>query len=341
MTLDEILEYLLSSVPDEYDISVGSFFYDILYPVAEQIYLLQNKIISLSENTFALTAAGEYLDRKTAEQGITRKSATYSKGMLRITGNRGEVVPINAKVAADNTLFAVDESASIPESGFVEVSATCIVPGSVGNVRKGSINRFPVTLPGLTAVENITDFTGGYDAETDADLLERYLEKVSRPNVSGNKNHYVEWAKEVIGVGDVRVIPLWNGAGTVKVIITDADNQPATDELVAEVQKHIDENKPIGADVTVMSAASLKINISLTLIADKRDNIQNDIEAAIQQYLSEVALNKLYVSYAKIGGIILSISGVDDYSDLKLNNGTSNISLGEGVIPVLGTVVIS
>lgn len=341
MTLDEILEYLLSSVQDEYDISVGSFFYDILYPVAEQIYLLQNKIISLSENTFALTAAGEYLDRKTAEQGITRKSATYSKGMLRITGNRGEVVPINAKVAADNTLFAVDESASIPESGFVEVSATCIVPGSVGNVRKGSINRFPVTLPGLTAVENITDFTGGYDAETDADLLERYLEKVSRPNVSGNKNHYVEWAKEVIGVGDVRVIPLWNGAGTVKVIITDADNQPATDELVAEVQKHIDENKPIGADVTVMSAASLKINISLTLIADKRDNIQNDIEAAIQQYLSEVALNKLYVSYAKIGGIILSISGVDDYSDLKLNNGTSNISLGDGVIPVLGTVVIS
>lgn len=341
MTLDEILEYLLSSVQDEYDISVGSFFYDILYPVAEQIYLLQNKIISLSENTFALTAAGEYLDRKTAEQGITRKSATYSKGMLRITGNRGEVVPINAKVAADNTLFAVDESASIPESGFVEVSATCIVPGSVGNVRKGSINRFPVTLPGLTAVENITDFTGGYDAETDADLLERYLEKVSRPNVSGNKNHYVEWAKEVIGVGDVRVIPLWNGAGTVKVIITDADNQPATDELVAEVQKHIDENKPIGADVTVMSAASLKINISLTLIADKRDNIQNDIEAAIQQYLSEVALNKLYVSYAKIGGIILSISGVDDYSDLKLNNGTSNISLGEGVIPILGTVVIS
>lgn len=58
MTLEEIIEYMLSSVPDEYDISVGSFFYDLLYPVAEQVYLLQNKIKTLSTNTFALTATG-------------------------------------------------------------------------------------------------------------------------------------------------------------------------------------------------------------------------------------------------------------------------------------------
>ena len=63
MTLDEIIEYMLSSVPDEYDVSVGSFFYDLLYPVAEQIYLLQNRIARLSENTFALTAEGEYTQR--------------------------------------------------------------------------------------------------------------------------------------------------------------------------------------------------------------------------------------------------------------------------------------
>ena len=36
MTLDEIIEYMLSSVPEEYDISVGSFFYDLLYPRSEE-----------------------------------------------------------------------------------------------------------------------------------------------------------------------------------------------------------------------------------------------------------------------------------------------------------------
>ena len=30
MTVDEIIEYMLASVPSEYDTSVGSFFYDIL-----------------------------------------------------------------------------------------------------------------------------------------------------------------------------------------------------------------------------------------------------------------------------------------------------------------------
>lgn len=135
MTLEEIIEYMLSSVPDEYDISVGSFFYDLLYPVAEQVYLIQNKIKALSTNAFALTAAGEYLDRKTAEQGITRKAATYSSGIVRITGNRGEIVSKGSKIAADNILFSVDETMSIPESGYVELTATCTTAGSIGMSR--------------------------------------------------------------------------------------------------------------------------------------------------------------------------------------------------------------
>ena len=326
MTLDEIIEYMLSSVPEEYDISVGSFFYDLLYPVAEQIYLLQKRVSRLSENTFAVTAEGEYLDRKTAEQNIVRKTATYSKGTLLISGNRGEVILKGAKVAADNVLFEVNETVSIAENGSVEVGATCTVSGSAGNVKKGDINRFPITLPGITAVQNITDFTGGYDAESDADLLERYLEKVSRPNVSGNKYHYIEWAKEVSGVGDVKVIPLWNGAGTVKIVIVDADNRP--------------ENKPIGAEVTVVSASPIMINISVRLTSDNTSNIQTTVENVLKDYLSGEAIKKEYISYAKIGSLILSISGVEDYTDLKVNSGTENIKIADGAVPVLESVVL-
>ena len=144
MTLDEIIEYMLSSVPEEYDISVGSFFYDLLYPVAEQIYLLQKRISRLSENTFAVTAEGEYLDRKTAEQNIVRKTATYSKGTLLISGNRGEVILKGAKVAADNVLFEVNETVSIAENGSVEVGATCTVSGRLS---ASTITIFTVPAP--------------------------------------------------------------------------------------------------------------------------------------------------------------------------------------------------
>ena len=312
MTLEEIIEYMLSSVPDEYDISVGSFFYDLLYPVAEQVYLLQNKIKTLSTNTFALTATGEYLDRKTAEQGITRKAATYSRGIVRITGNRGEIVSKGSKVAADNILFSVDETMSVPESGYVELTATCTTAGSIGNVKAGEINR-----------------------------LERYLEKVSRPNVSGNKYHYIEWAKEVVGVGEVRVIPLWNGAGTVKVVIVDTDNQPADAELIEKVKTHIDGNRPIGADVTVVSATALTVNITVKLTTDETPDIQQKMEDSIKSYLSTDALKRAYISYAKIGSLILSVSGVEDYTNFKINGGTANITIEDGAVPVLGSVVIS
>lgn len=341
MTFDEILEYMLTGIPEEYDTSVGSFFYDILYPVAERIYYLYSQMLLIADNAFALTAKGEYLDRKAAEQGITRRSATYATGIARIYGNRGEIIRAGSKLAADNILFSVDESATIPEDGYADVYITCVTAGDAGNVKVGAINRFPVTLPGLTSVSNITATTGGYDEENDYDLLERYLEKVSRPNVSGNKYHYIEWAKEIVGVGNVQVIPLWNGPGTVKLIITDTDNQPADEDLVAEVKAHIDNNRPIGADVTVESAASLTIDISVKIESEIKDKIKPEIETAIYNYLSEVSLNKAYVSYAKIGGIILSISGVEDYSELVINEGTANIQLDDGVIPVLGSVNIS
>ena len=341
MTLNEILEDMLSSVPDDYDVSAGSFFYDLLYPVSEQILLLQQRIDTLSINAFALTAVGEYLDRKAAEQGLKRRSGTFAKGTVKIYGRRGEIVPQGAKIAADNILFSVDEAKTIPEAGNVEVGATCVFAGNVGNVKVGEINRFPVTLPGLTKVENTTDFMGGYPQESDVDLLERYIEKVSHPTASGNIYHYIEWAKEVSGVGDVRVIPLWNGNGTVKVVIVDSDNQPAGDDLIRKVKEHIEEQRPIGADVTVVSATALKINISVKLITDGSDGIQSAVEESIKEYLADEALKKSYVSYAKVGSFILSVLGVEDYSDLKINGGTSNISINDGSVPVLGSVVFT
>lgn len=341
MTFDEIIEYMLTSVPSEYDSSVGSFFYDLLYPVAEQVYRLQGKISDLDLNAFALTAVGEYLDRKVAEQGIKRKQATFATGTVRISGDVGATIQKGSKVAADEILFAVDKTAVIPNNGYIDLPATCITAGAVGNVGIGDICYFPVTLPKLTEVTNITEFTGGYDEESDSELLERYLERVSRPNVSGNKYHYIEWAKEVSGVGDASVIPLWNGPGTVKVVIVDSLNQPANDDLIAAVSEHIETLRPIGAKVTVVSASELTITVSVNVSNTVTDEMTESISDAVKNYLSNEALVKGYISYAKIGSIILAVDGVEDYSSLRVNSGTSNITIADGAVPVLGSVSVT
>ena len=139
----------------------------------------------------------------------------------------------------------------------------------------GAVNRFPVTLPGLVSVTNEEAASGGFDEETDDELRERYFEKVSLPATSGSKYHYVMWAKEVSGVGDAKCLPLWNGNGTVKVVIINADKGAASSELISAVkpvsytqlQAQVDEISKYGdalelvttieGDATVVGASQL------------------------------------------------------------------------------------
>ena len=208
----------------------------------------------------------------------------------------------------------------------------------------GAINRFPVTISGLVAVTNTEPTSGGFDEESDDELRERYFEKVSLPATSGSKYHYVMWAKEVEGVGDAKCIPLWNGAGTVKVIIINADKQAADAALINAVKNHIEEQRPIGADVTVESAVPLAINISVSLTLANgvtTATAKQKISDSISSYLKKNAFSGTYISYAQIGGCILAVDEVLDYSNLEVNGSTSNINIPENAVPVLGVVTIA
>ena len=44
------------------------------------------------------------------------------------------------------------------------------------------------------------------------------------------------------------------------------------------------------------------------------------------------------VSYDKVGSILLSTEGVQDYDNLRLNDTTGNVTVGAKEIPVLGAV---
>ena len=50
----------------------------------------------------------------------------------------------------------------------------------------------------------------------------------------------------VEGVGAVKVFPLWNGRGTVKVVITGPDLTEAPEALVRKVQEYIDPEPGMG-----------------------------------------------------------------------------------------------
>ena len=95
--------------------------------------------------------------------------------------------------------------------------------------------------------------------------------------------------------------------------------------------------------IEVESAVPLTINVSakLTLAngADL-DTAKEKITESITKYLQKNAFSVGYISYAQIGGCILACDEVADYSNLKLNNDTQNISVSETQVPVLGVVTV-
>lgn len=121
-------------------------------------------------------------------------------------------------------------------------------------------------------------------------------------------------------------------------IITDAKNEIASEDLIAKVQNYIDEQRTIGATVTVGSPKSLNIDISLK-VTKGSGNIDG-IKNAVNDFFKTTAFKSEYVSYAQVGKVILekTATGVQDYSNLTLNNQTENIALTDEQLPTVGQV---
>lgn len=339
-----IHERMLSAIDDGYDKSKGEAVYDLTMPMAIEASRLDEKSDRMLDQGFAETATGEDLDRKAADMGVDRKSATYASGTVTVTGVAGASVPKGGLVASDTVSFAFISDAVIPASGTIDAPVECTSPGARGNVPAGAIKSFPKTLEGLRTVTNRAAIKNGYDEETDDDLRDRYYIKMRTPATSGNRWHYLGWAKEVTGVGDAKVFPLRDGPGTVGVVIINSNRVGASDDLVARVAAHIEDERPIGADVTVTSAAELPVEIAVTLVIDENkytmEMVKESVESAMRGYLADIAFQEDYVSYAKIGSLLMACPGVLDYSGLRVNGGAENIPVTEESVAVLGGVTL-
>lgn len=351
-TKDLIHEEMLQDISNDYDKSVGSFIYDVTMPPAARFEEAYKNLNSVKEKLSIENLKGDELEQQVKERsGTTRKQATKSTTYVTITGQIGAAINIGDKVSSDTVNYSFVESKVIGDSGKVDILVECDEYGTIGNVPANTIRYFPITLQGLTTVTNQSPVTNGYEAESDAELLKRHYERVQTPPTSGNKAHYKNWAKEVTGVGEAKVFPLWDGDNTVKVVVINSNKLPASVDLVHAVQEHIDPgirglgegSAPIGAFCTVISATALTLNISFTADKDAAytdEQIQTSVEENISAYLKEISFEETQVSYAKIGALILSSDGILDYTNLTINGSTSNILVQDEEVAILGGILI-
>lgn len=347
---ETIHQRMLEKAPFGIDTSEGSFFWDATRPGAiEKAQLVQLQLQNLLQLFFVQTSYGQYLDFLGQARNVTRLPATQSVGELKFTGQPGTVIKAGTKTSTQSSAgtayvaFETIEDAVINDEGEVVVRAKCTEAGTIGNVPAGVVVLLLEPIEGVTGVINPEPFTGGTDVEDDDSFRERILEATRLRATSGNKAHYKLWAREVPGVGDAKVFPLWNGPGTVKVAIVDRNKRAANPELLDAVTAHIEEMRPIGAEVTVASVTEKQINITANVLLVNGytiSQVQQLYKEAVTNFFKEIALVETYVSYAQLGKILLETAGVGDYSNLLVNGAVSNVLLGEDEVPILGTIIL-
>jgi len=304
----------------------------------EQAYAEMDLMI---EAAFASTSWGKYLTMRAAEFGVIRKGATKAIGKLKLTGQVGAtIIKGSLFTTAQDIKFysATDNKIGLDGTTIIDIEAG--TAGTVGVVEAGTIINIPMSIPNVVSCMNETATYDGFEEETDAELLARYLLKVRTPATSGNKYHYLQWATDVAGVGSAKVIPLWAGNGTVKVIIINSNNETASEDLIKKTFDYIEDNRPIGGTLTVTSPTPKAININ----ADIKGTYDiSKIEKSINSYFKENIFNMSYISIAQIGKLILESNDgtIKDYDNLLINNQDKNISLTDEELPAVGEVVLN
>jgi len=317
----------------------GSFNSDMLTANAVEFEQAYAEMQQMIQANFATTSWGDYLTSRASEYGVVRKEATAATGIINIMGTAGSTIIQGSLFATNQGVdFYTTAFATIGADGTASINIQCSASGTVGNVAAGLITKIPMSIPGVTSCTNATACQNGFDEETDAELLARYLLKVRTPATSGNKYHYQQWALSVAGIGQAKVLPLWNGNGSIKVIIVDSNNATANATLIQNVADYIETVRPIGATVTVTSPAPYPIDIYAEIIgvADT-----DTVKTAINNYFNAYGFTQTYISFAQIGKILLDTAIIKDYKNLIVCGGTGNVPITEDQIPICGTVKLN
>ena len=339
----------LNALDNKYQKSVGFFAWDYFVALGKIFYKLWERVIYIAKCLTDLS----YMDYSDLvnfvfqTRGIIAKTSTKASGLLTVTNGTGTIKQGDTFSTASGIEFRATQTVEVSQNSTFNVE--CLENGSIGNVEANSIVIIPTTIQGIVSVTNNQSFTNGYDDETKEELLERYYDDIQKPIASGNIYHYMKWAKEVTGVGDAKIKPLWDGDNTVKIVILNSNKEIPSADLIQSVQNYIDPytlvegvkvgwgcgngQAPIGAYCTVVGATAKNLNISISNLTIKSgqniSDVKDNIENSVKSYLKSVAFddNISYISYAKIGAIIMDSDGVLDYDSFSLNNANNNVLL--------------
>lgn len=364
MTADEFCRQMLARIPKEIDTTEGSFTFDMIKsPALLSAELVQFWLVLGLKNSFHMWAVGRWLDCCATNCGLARREATHAYGDIHVTADPFLTFPAGFvfSVPSENGEPAIDfelvEEQTVPESGQLTARIKAVLSGKQSNVRADTITIMKNPVDNVYLITNDAT-SGGTEIEDDDSLRARIDDFYAGRQASyvGNKKDYTRWAKSVPGVGFAHCIPLYFGANSLKLVIADANGQPATQEILDAVETYIfgtghdDINRiaPIGVTKWEVAAPTLRsVNYSLDIKLVRgaelelvKANIRNKLDAF---YLTLADSENRFgvLRYVKVSEQILNAAGVEDFKHLRVDGSLSNVEFAEDELPVTGTIELT
>lgn len=345
MTYESILKRMINRVVEKspnIDVREGSVVFNALASAAFEFAIAYIELDNTRQESFVNTASRTYLLVACEQMGMDISTFNATSGIHK--GFFDVEVPIDSRWNHDEYNYTVTEYLGV-EDEFHAYKLQCETTGATPNVLTGDLTPITDSPIGLTHAELVECLIEGRNETSDEDIRTAYYDNLNSKATDGNVSQYEKWCSEFDGIGNAKVFPLWNGANTVKVSILSESNRAASSELIEDFQEYLDPNvtgmgdgvAPIGSFVTVSTAEEVELDISATVTMKNGYTNTDGIATAVSKYLSSIAYEKTQVSYMNIGATILSVEGVESITALLINGGTSDITLGDEQIPVLGT----
>ncbi len=353
MTYEEILEEMLSRVPEEVDRREGSIIYDTLAPIAFELASYYNELEGLYDLFFADTAVGEWLDRVTKQFGIARQKATCAVREGTFTASDGSLfdVPIGSRFAINEAVFQVTRKIS---DGKFQLTAE--EAGRAGNLYEGAL--LPIdNIEGLAAAVMGEVLVFGKDSESDDAFRDRFFNMIERQPFAGNVGAYEEAVLSFSEAGAVKVFPIWNGPGTVKLVVGNENGRAVGSAVVEKIQEHfmpLNEAglgtglAPIGHTVTVSSATNVSVDITANIVLDtghQLEALRSSISESVEREIGRMGFSDSILHISKIAVAILSVEGVLDVTDIAINGHEESLVLEKTAtsyqVPVFQTLTLS
>lgn len=350
-TYSSLLQDALSDVGGGVQTGEGYLVYNALSALAYELEKMYIQMDYITRQGHADTADLEELIEIAKDRGIYQKKA--SNAYVSVKGNAP--IPIGTRFSLKSFNYRIVEAIN---DNVYTYKAMCEEAGSGPNNLTGEMIAID-HVDGLEKAEITEVLINGEEDESRDALYTRYLASFTSESFGGNIAQYKQYVNAIAGVGGCKVQPVWNGAGTVKVVAISSEHGACSEYLISQIQEAASPTQgsgygfaPIDHEVTVVSVGAVMVNVTAKLAymsGYSWSSLKDAVTAKISDYLKSLTAvwadgdpsTKTIVYVAKLQATVLDVPGVVDITETQLNGTTGNLILDWDQIPVVGEVSAS